>query len=247
MLNEIKNINLVKNTVNEIIAKSNKSIFVIIDGDKTLIPTDSTKHFFSYLDLPFTDLKVIFQEFEYSFEAFYRVALYYSKIEKERYNDACIFSAKSVTIYPDFLSFIHSIKDISEVILITSGIKQSWQNVLNNHSLDFIQLIGGNCFPQDSFVVDKKAKGIIAESLVNAGKKVLAFGDTLIDSDMLQKAHHAYLVVNEKMNRDIMPYADEIPHLQQVSFSQVHHKTLPLANLNTISDLIQNYDARSNT
>lgn len=245
MFNEIENIDRVQNKINQLIAQSDKSIFVIIDGDRTLIPTDSTKYFFEHLELSFSEIKTIFQEFGYSFEAFYRVALFYSEIEEKIYNKACVFSANSVTIYAEFLTFIHSIKQVSELILVTSGIKQSWQNVINNHSLDFMHLIGGSYLPSDGFVIDKNAKGIIADSLKKAGKKVFAFGDTLIDFDMLKEANHSYLVVNEKMNKDIIPSAYEIPHLHQISFSKLHHPNLPLTNLNDISTLIQYYHAKS--
>lgn len=247
MLDENKNIILIQENINNFIAQSNKDIFVIIDGDRTLIPVDSTKYFFEYLKIDFNSIKTIFQNYGYSFEAFYNVALFYSQIEREKYNEACIFSAKSVSLYPDFLTFIHSIKDIAEIIVVTSGIKQNWQKILDNHCLDFVYLIGGSYFPQDIFVVDKKAKGVIVDCLIKSYKKVFAFGDTLIDYDMLKKAHHAYLVVNEKMNKDIIPYGSEIPHLQQVSFLQNYHSILPLTSLNTISNLILNYDARNNT
>lgn len=247
MIDENRNIILVKNVIYELIAKSNKETFVIIDGDKTLIPVDSTKYFFEHLSIDFNSIKTIFQNYGYSFEAFYNVALFYSQIEREKYNEACIFSAKSVSLYPDFLTFIYSIKDIAEIIVVTSGIKQNWQKILDNHCLDFVYLIGGSYFPQDKFVVDKKAKGVIVDCLIKSHKKVFTFGDTLIDFDMLKKAHHAYLVVNEKMNKDIIPYVHEIPHLQQISFSQNYHSILPLTSLNTISNLIINYDARSNT
>lgn len=58
---------------------------------------------------------------------------------------------------------------------------------------------------------------------------------------MLKKAHHAYLVVNEKMNKDIIPFTNEIPNLQQISFKESYHAHLPLTDLNIISVIIQKY------
>ncbi len=241
MLNESTNKVLIQEEINNVIAKSNKDIFIVIDGDRTLIPVDSTKYFFKYLDIEFHSIKSIFQNYGYSFEAFYNVALFYSQIERKKYNEACFFSAKSVSMYPEFLNFIRSLKETTELIVVTSGIKQNWQTILANHQLDFISLIGGNYLPDDKFVVDKNSKGVIVDNLVNSNKKVFTFGDGIIDFDMLKKAHHAYLVVNEKMNKDIIPFTNEIPNLQQISFKESYHAHLPLTDLNIISVIIQKY------
>jgi phosphoserine phosphatase len=238
MLSQTENIKRVKAEIDRIVACSHNSIYVIIDGDRTLIPTDSTKFFFEHLNLDYNDIKNIFKQHGYSFDAFYNVALYYSKIEIEIYNLACTESASRVNIYPEFLSFIDTIKEKVQLILITSGISQSWQNVINNHSLDFIHLIGGNYFPTDNFVVDKQAKGIIANVIKNANKKVFAFGDTMIDFEMLKAADYAYLVLNEKQNKDFIPFANEISHLKQVSFSNYYHSDIPTINLKEVAEQI---------
>jgi phosphoserine phosphatase len=238
MLSQAENIKRVKVEIDRIVACSHNSIYVIIDGDRTLIPTDSTKFFFEHLNLDYNDIKSIFKQHSYSFDAFYNVALYYSQIEIEKYNLACTKSASRVNIYPEFLSFIDKIKEKVQLILITSGISQSWQNVINNHSLGFMHLIGGNYFPTDNFVIDKQAKGIIANAIKNANKKVFAFGDTMIDFEMLKAADNAYLVVNEKENRDFIPFANEISHLKQVSFSNYFHSDIPTTDLNEVAEQI---------
>lgn len=238
MLSQEENIKRVKAEIDKFLTFSHKTIYVIIDGDRTLIPNDSTKFFFEHLNLEYTDLKNIFKQHGYSFDAFYNVALYYSKIEKEKYNLACTQSANCVNIYPEFLSFIDTVKDKVQLILITSGISQSWQNIINNHSLDFMHLIGGNYFPTDNFIVDKQAKGIIANAIKNANKKVFAFGDTMIDFEMLKASDNSYLVVNEKQNSDFIPFANEISHLKQVSFSNYFHSDIPVTNLKEIAEQI---------
>ncbi len=238
MLSQEENIKRVKAEIDRFVAASQKPIYVIIDGDRTLIPTDSTKFFFEHLNLEYTDIKNIFKQHGYYFDAFYNVALYYSKIETGKYKLACTESASRVNIYPEFLSFIDKIKDKVQLILITSGISQSWQNVINNHSLDFMHLIGGNYLPTDNFVIDKQAKGIIANVIKNANKKVFAFGDTMIDFEMLKAADHSYLVVNEKHNNDFIPFANEISHLKQVSFSNYFHSDIPATNLQEVAEQI---------
>lgn len=238
MLSQEENIKRVKADIDRFVASSHKPIYVIIDGDRTLIPTDSTKFFFEHLNLDYTDIKNIFKQHGYSFDAFYNVALYYSKIEIEKYNLACTESASRVSIYPEFLSFIETIKEKVQFILITSGISQSWKNVINNHSLDFMHLIGGNYFPIDNFVIDKQAKGVIANAIKNANKRVFAFGDTMIDFEMLRAADNSYLVVNEKQNSDFIPFANEISHLKQVSFSNYFHSDIPETDLKKVAEQI---------
>lgn len=238
MLNQEENIRKVKSRLNQLLENSDKSTFVIIDGDRTLIPTDSTLFFFDHLKKDFTDLENIFHKSGYSFESFHNAALYYSQIEREQYFEACNVSATSVDIYPEFLSFINLLNGKAELILVTSGITQSWKNVLKNHSLEFMHLLGGNYFPDDDFVIDKNAKGIIAETLTASQKEVFAFGDTMIDFEMLKKANHSFLVVNEKQNDDFTEFFVEIPHLQQISFSNFTHSSLPLTNLVSIANKI---------
>jgi phosphoserine phosphatase len=238
MLSEQENIIRVKANIDDFLAASHKSIYVIIDGDRTLIPTDSTKFFFEFLNLEYDNIKNIFKEHGYSFEAFHKVAMYYSQIEQDRYELGCIEGANRVSIYPEFISFINSIKDKVQLILITSGLTKCWKNVINNHSLEFMHLIGGNYFPTDNFVIDKKAKGIIAKAIKNANKKVFAFGDTMIDFEMLKEADNSYLVVNEKRNKDFIPFANEISHLKQISFSDFFHSDIPVTNLKIIKEQI---------
>lgn len=239
MLTEEENIRMVKAKILHIVSESNKDRFVIIDGDRTIIPIDSTKHFFEYLHRNYTDLKSIFQKYGYSFEGFYHAANYYTQIHHELYLEACDISAKSVEIYPEFIAFIEDIKHSSEILLVTSGIYQNWVNIINNHSLDYMHVIGGSYLSHDQFIIDKNAKGIIARTLKEVQKLVFAFGDTLIDFDMLKESNYSYLVVNEKMNKDIIPFTNEIPHLSQVAFGDFFHPNLALTNLTDIAATIK--------
>lgn len=245
MLTEKENIQKIKENTQSIIQQSSKANYVIIDGDRTLISTDSTKYFFRYLDLDFYNIKSIFKKHGYSFEGFRDVALFYSKIQMDSYHKACDYSAKSVIPYPEFISFIKESRQYAEVILITSGLARIWKNFLENQNLDSIHLLGGNFFPEDEYVVDKNAKGIAIDELRKYGKNSFAFGDSLVDFEMLKKADHPFLVVNEKLNRDILPLRDEIPLLQQISFNGYEHNGIPVANLKSISELIADGYARN--
>ena len=238
MITEEENIKLVTNYVKRMIRSGNKATYVIIDGDRTLIPNDSTKYFFEYLQLDYMDIKNIFKKYGYTFDAFQKVADYYSRIEKGVFLNACLESAKQVEIYPEFISFTKELKNEVGFILVTSGITQSWQNVLKKYSMNFMKVVGGKFHTADGLVIDKKAKGIIAQTLVQANKNVFAFGDSMIDFEMLCEANAAFLVVNEKLNKDFIPYAREIPHLRQVSFSGFFHPDIPLRNLMEIKSQI---------
>ena len=212
--------------------------YMIIDGDRTLIPVDSTRNFFKLLELDFMALKNIFQEHDYSFEAFYKVATLYSKINYLTYINTCAKSAKSVSIYPEFLTFIYDLPQYVKCIVVTSGLREIWQRILQNHQLTNVSLIGGNYFPKDTFVIDPNAKKLIVSLLKNKGKNVFAFGDSLIDFEMLKEADRSFLVVNEKQNKDIIPFVSEIQQLQQISFTKFEHKHISRTILAIISQEI---------
>lgn len=239
MIYEHENIIRVTEKVNEIISASQKSTFVVIDGDRTLIPTDSTLFFFDRLGLNFKELETIFNKDGYSYVAFHNAAALYSQINHKDYEEGCKYSGSSVSIYPEFLSFIDEVKHDVEFILVTSGLAQSWKNVLQNHSLNFFHLIGGNYFPTDNYIVDKNSKGVISKTIVDAGKIVYAFGDTMIDFEMLSNATNPYIVVNEKLNDDFVSSFNLIPTLQQVSFGEYAHQNLPLITLIEVAKTIK--------
>ena len=243
MLTEEENIKRVEKHLRTIITGSEKALYVVVDGDRTLIPSDSTLHFFEALNIEYDDIRRIFMEYGYSFTAFHNVALYYSCIDEAMYDTACRSSAKRSDIYPDFLVFFKAIRAHAEVILVTSGIAQGWKNIINNHSLGFIHVLGGNYLPKEDYVIDKRAKGNIIRSLKEADKKVFAFGDTMIDFEMLSEADHSFLVVNEKLNHDILPFSPRISHLKQVSFSGYYHRSIPPASLVEIQAQILAYNA----
>lgn len=212
--------------------------YMIIDGDRTLIPVDSTRHFFQLLQLDFRVLKNIFQEHDYSFEAFDKVATFYSGINYETYQKTCAESAKLVSIYPEFLTFIQKLPKQVKCIVVTSGLREIWQQILQNHQLADVALIGGNYFPKDTFIIDPNAKKLIVSLLKNKGKSVFSFGDSLIDFDMLKEADRSFLVVNEKQNNDIIPFVSEIQQLQQISFTEFEHKHISKTTLAIISQEI---------
>jgi hypothetical protein len=60
----------------------------------------------------------------------------------------------------------------------------------------------------------------------------------MIDFEMLKAADNSYLVVNEKQNSDFIPFANEISHLKQVSFSNYFHSGIPTTNLNEVAKQI---------
>jgi len=230
-------------TIENIVQSSNKENYILIDGDRTFTPVDSTKSFFEHIDLNILDIKSVFRENGYSFDAFYKVAQIYSKIDKTSYENACYSGAKNIQVYPEFIDFVNILKNQAEIILITSGVRDCWQNILNNHGLNFMKIIGGNYLPNDSFIVDKGAKGVITRTLVSKNKNVIAFGDTEIDLEMLQSAHFPFLVFNEKKNKDLINKVVSIPNIKQISFLNEYHPNLVISNLveiiNTIKQIKQ--------
>jgi hypothetical protein len=133
---------------------------------------------------------------------------------------------------------IDAVQDVAEIIVVTSGIRHNWINILKNHNIDSINLIGGSNFNFDEYVVDSAAKGIITEQIRASGRIVYAFGDTLIDLDMLIKADFPFLVVNEKMNKDILPFLTQINGIKQLSFKEGIHREISQTTVEKIIEQI---------
>ncbi len=241
MLTETENHNRIAQLIRKIISKSDKAIVVIIDGDRTFIPTDSTKYFFEYLQKDYGAIKQIFKQHGYAFTGFHEVAKFYSTIENEEYDEACKYGSSRVAVYDAFLDFVDAIKGKAQLILVTAGIAKLWKEVVLRNGLEEMTVIGGNYLPQDSYIVDKIAKGIIASALVDAGKTVFAFGDTSIDYDMLAASHHPYIVVNERQNHDLIPLANQIAGISQITFDFEAHPEIPIVTIPEVIKLINEY------
>ncbi len=68
----------------------------------------------------------------------------------------------------------------------------------------------------------------------------MAFGDSDVDSLMLQRADHAVIVVNHRNNEDLMPNIKGHPSLYQISFKHFYHNNIRETDYNKLKIELKN-------
>ncbi len=223
-----------------ILEKSPHQTVLLVDGDRTLSANDTGRIFFETNQLDFQAIKTVFQKEGYGFSAFYNVAKEYSRIPKKQYLQFCSRAVQSVQIYSEWISFINTVQAHVCIIVVTSGIRQVWRYLLDKFCLQELPLIGGNYFPTDQYVVDQVVKGRLVHLAKKMGKTVYAFGDSLIDLEMLKQADHAIMVVNERQNWDLIDEIGDIKNFRQITFMFDSHREMKLTDFVELKSEILN-------
>lgn len=220
--------------IKKIIEESNKKTFVLFDADYTLFPYDSGKIFCKSAKFDFIQIKEIFQSRGYSFPAFYKSATLHAQMDADTFNKASEETAKQIIIEKDFIDFIDEIKKNVEIVVITAGYKKIWEQVLHNHKLDGVHLIAGNNLRTDEYIIDNTVKGLIVEKIKENDRRVIAYGDSLVDYPMLNAADISYIIIYEKERKDLIEKMKNdsrikqipmremtVPHLRNISFHEM--------------------------
>lgn len=194
--------------------------YLLIDGDRTLCPEDTTVRFFQgesdgLSGKTFSMLESVFKRKSvYCFEAFMEASLIYASIGQKEYFERALSIGQSVEIYPKWKSFLQNLPRTVHPVVITSGIAEVWSAALRANDLlaadtkgdnaaPLVSLIAGNRMGFHAYLVDDAAKGRVCQQLRNTGAKVIAFGDSLVDVEMLNSADRSYVVLDSKRNRSL--------------------------------------------
>ena len=231
--------------IEKIIKESNKSTFILLDADYTLFPYDSGKIFCKAAKFDFLQIKRIFQSSGYSFSAFYKAAALHAQMDSDIFAKASEEAAKQIIIENNFIDFISEINNDAEIIVITSGYKNIWAQVLHNHGLDKIHLIAGNNLRTDEYIIDDTVKGLIVEKIKENKKIVIAYGDSLVDYPMLNAADISYVMIYTKERNDLIEKIKNnsrikqipmreltVPYLQKTSFHEMEDEIKRILNAN---------------
>jgi len=219
--------------MDKLVEKIEDEYVVVTDADETLSEFD-TSHIFcdSYLqDKLWLETREKFATIGRNYEGFLEVAKLYSRIDPEEYKKHCQKSSKKVKLHEGWDDFI---KRAPVVIVVTSGVKMLWQEIIQNYCWANVHLIGGNRFDLDDFIVDPNAKGIIVQKLLKAKKRVLAFGDSRIDAQMLTGAHMGCLVINERRNPGLPEMLTGLDSIVQLRTKAKPHKNIPIKTFEEI-------------
>ncbi|ERF72193.1 hypothetical protein EPUS_02080 [Endocarpon pusillum Z07020] len=185
---------------------------LVMDADRTVAAEDTGMLFWERVsnsrrlrDEERT-LKTLFSSpLGYSYNAFRQAVLLYEETaEDEEFDALCQDVASAVTMYPEFVSLLHLVAEQDHVraVIVTCGLRRVWDKVLEKEGLSkTVKVIGGGRIA-DGFVVTAAVKAALVTRLRDAHKMhVWAFGDSLLDLDMLGKAHQAIVVVGEEHTR----------------------------------------------
>ncbi|MHA1342012.1 MAG: HAD family hydrolase [Promethearchaeota archaeon] len=203
-----------------------KNTVILLDADRTIYEVDGSRIFQEKLNIPLSEIKNCFK-LGYVYEGFYLMNQIFSKVETEEYLGVSKEVARNIEFYPGFNLFIRQISSLAKIIIVSSGIKAILDFVFKLKGLSSIDWIAGTHFQLDDFLIGRNEKGIICEYFRSKGKKVIAFGDSDVDSLMLKKAHHAVVVVNHRKNQDLMDNLVGHPSISQISFNGYYHPKLP--------------------
>ncbi|KAF7561252.1 hypothetical protein G7046_g2879 [Stylonectria norvegica] len=187
---------------------------LVFDADKTLTAQDTGTLFWKFARIyagklghenstpTECPLKTLFSgPLGYSYTAFRQAALMY---EEAWYFEAlCKETAAAVSIYPEFQSLLRraSSQQHIAVVVVTCGLRQVWERILQAHGLSRVKVIGGGRI-SDKFVVTPKVKETLIAHLQECYKtQVWAFGDSILDLPMLSRADKAIVVVGDEGTR----------------------------------------------
>lgn len=204
------------------------SIVVLLDADRTLYETDTSRILNDKANIDLGEIKRIFEKLGYVYDGFYQMNQIYSRIDLNLYLKYSEEIAKNIEFYPGVENFIKELKDIANVFVISSGIKAIVDALFIKKGLSSIPRIAGTHFQIDNFLIGRNEKGLICDYFKSLGKKIIAFGDSDVDCLMLQKADHAIIVVNHRNNQDLISKLCNHPSLSQISFKDFKHPSIPI-------------------
>ena len=205
---------------------NNKPTTILLDADRTIYEPDTSRFLNDKANINLSEIKKGF-EIGYTYNGFYLMNQIYSRIEFNNYRKYSDEIAHALQFYPGFESFIKKAEALADVVVVSSGIKAIIDSFFTQRGLSHIPRIVGTNVHQDDFLIGRNEKGLISEFFRSQGKCVIAFGDSDVDTIMLQKAHHAVVVVNHRNNQDLIPHLKKHPAVSQISFKDYFHPEIP--------------------
>lgn len=180
---------------------------LVLDGDGTLCSEDTGMMFWekSGADNPKWPhrLKSIFGgPLGYTYHAFLQAMLLYQEFHPETYKKMCREVANQVVLHPQISKLLGRVKQerYAGAIVVTCGLKQVWEYVLERHRLPLKVVGGGRA--ADGYVVTAEVKAAVVDYLKQKYNMfVWAFGDSELDLEMMKVANQAIVVVGSEETR----------------------------------------------
>jgi phosphoserine phosphatase len=181
------------------------STVFLFDADNTLGPHDASEKLLNELD------KKLWEEAQENFDRGYS---HYSFIMHDHIHmmaDSPSFKASVkrvgalIKLFPGVKECLLQALDKGKVVVLTAGVPDVWREVLANHGIPICRdgsaqggvEVHGLVDYEARLVMDEQGKETFARELRELGHRVVAVGDSIIDTGMLRAAHVAFIVTRE--------------------------------------------------
>ena len=210
----------------------------LVDGDRTLTPDDTSRVFLSRSGGDPLVIKRNFERLGYIFEAFRVHADAHLTLATTEFERLAHEVAAEVRLHHGADSFLRLAHGRAKVVVVSSGLPSIWRLVLEALGLPDVGVIGG-IDPADPFVFGRTEKGLVAEMFVRRASKVVAVGDSDVDTEMLLRAHDAVVVMNHRRNDDLLPHVGSHPSLWQIGPEGMLHPDIPVVSFDDLAYLAE--------
>ena len=186
-------------------ARQPGSTVFLFDADNTLGPHDASEKLLNALD------KKLWDEAQGNFERGYS---HYSFIMHDHIHmmaDSPSFKASvkrvgaMIKLFPGVKECLMDALGVGRVVVLTAGVPEVWREVLVSHGIPVCRdgsaeggvEVHGLVDYEARLVMDEQGKETFARELRELGHRVVAVGDSIIDTGMLRAAHVAFIVTRE--------------------------------------------------
>ncbi len=228
-----------ENLLNDLKQYANNSInkYILFDADNTIINFDTGKDYiYKALKIDIKDVKSCFKDDDYCFSSFLKLSKIYSKIDDNNFINTMKNIALKIDIEEEFLNLMRLYNKKYNICIITAGFTILWQEVLKKYNLENIKVFGGNNLNIDDYIIDNNLKGLIANYLRRHNKYVVAFGDSLLDKDMLINSNKGYFVIRNKIRNDTIRELCKHNHIKYLSINALNIDELEEVNFSKIKE-----------
>lgn len=208
----------------------------LVDGDRTLSPDDTSRTFLRLAGQDPQPIKERFMRDGYCFETFRYHTQVHLSLGEATFEALCPRVAQDTALYAGAVDFLRLASARGAVFVVSAGIPGIWRCVLDAHGLDAVGVIGG-IDPQAPYVLGRAEKGLIAHTLLEHARCLIAVGDSDVDAAMLRAAHHAVIVVNHQRNRDLLAHLHDHPSCWQIAPAGEAHDGIPCMDFPAIARL----------
>ncbi|WP_434420188.1 haloacid dehalogenase-like hydrolase [Nannocystis pusilla] len=211
-------------------------VVFLVDGDRTLSPDDTSRTFLALAGLDPLVIKRRFQREGYVFSAFRFHAEMHVQLGEAAFAELAPRVAAAAPLYPGVPDFLAAAAEVGQVFVVSAGIPRIWRSLLDRLGRPDVGVIGG-IDPADPFVFGRAEKGTLATLFRQHASRLVAVGDSDVDTEMLRLADHAVVVVDHRRNVDLLPGLVGHRSLWQIAPTGEPHPSIPELSFSTLATL----------